>query len=60
MLSMENVVNADEVVNEDADENRMPSVYDIVTIFGKLENCEIDKKILINNVLKTIDVRFFF
>jgi len=50
---------AEEVVGEDVDENRTPSVNDIVTIFGKPENCEIAKKILINNVPKTVDVSFF-
>lgn len=32
---------------------------DIVTIFGKPENCESAKQILIDNIPKTIDVSCF-
>ncbi|VVC39754.1 K Homology domain,K Homology domain, type 1 [Cinara cedri] len=41
---------------EEPDENRTPSVNDIVTIFGKPEYCESAKQILIDNVPKTIDL----
>lgn len=47
-------------VVEDADENRAPSVNDIVTIFGKPENCESAKQILIDNIPKTIDVSYYY
>lgn len=47
-------------VGEDTDENRAPSVNDIVTIFGKPENCESAKQILIDNIPKTIDVSFCY
>ncbi|XP_022182851.1 vigilin [Myzus persicae] len=43
-------------VVEETDENRAPSVNDIVTIFGKPENCESAKQILIDNIPKTIDL----
>lgn len=49
-----------EDIGEDADENRAPSVNDIVTIFGKPEHCESAKQILIDNIPKTIDVSYIF
>lgn len=46
----------DDINSEEPDENRAPNVNDIVTIFGKPENCEKAKLILIDNIPKTIDL----
>ncbi|XP_050546345.1 vigilin [Daktulosphaira vitifoliae] len=45
-----------EDANGEEDENRPPSVNDVVTIFGKPENCEKAKQTLINNIPKSIDL----
>lgn len=44
--------------HEEGEEDQSPKPYDIVTIIGKPENCEAAKKMLLETVPITLEVRF--
>lgn len=43
--------------HEEGEEDQPPKPYDIVTIIGKPENCEAAKKMLLETVPITLEVR---
>lgn len=57
---LENQQNGPSVMNghEEGEEDQSPKPYDIVTIIGKPENCEAAKKMLLETVPITLEVRF--